>query len=41
MQLFAKLVRLLLGHEAIAARKLEFGVDLVILGMLVRCLTFV
>ena len=39
MQLFAQLVRLLLGHDAIAARKLEFGVQLVILGMLVRCLT--
>lgn len=40
MQLFAQLVRLLLGHDAIAARKLEFGVQLVILGMMVRCLTF-
>ena len=41
MQLFAQLVRLLLGHDAIAARKLEFGVHLVVLGIRVSCLTFV
>ena len=36
MQVFARLTRLLLGQSAIADRKLEFGAQLPVLGMLVQ-----
>ncbi len=37
MTIFARLVRLLLGRSAIADRKLEFGCNLTVLGMAVKC----
>ena len=33
MELFARLVRMLLGHSAIADRKLDYGLNITILGI--------